>query len=78
MEVLAQLKAEAEVNAEAQGSILSAIGSAMKTMFDRIFNPPNVEIPDPPPKYENGGCELNMVSVNKNYEGSGAGASGMG
>ena len=73
---LAQLKAESE--ARADQSLISGIGDAIKKLGRALFGPPGPGRKSPPPKYENMGCEVNLLSANKNSEGAGAGGGGGG
>ena len=73
---LAQLKAEAALEAEAQGGIMGAVFDVIKKIFNRLFGPDTK--PPAPPLYEVMGTDVNLISANKHAEGKGAGGGGGG
>ena len=73
---LAQLKAEAAVETEAQGGIMGAVFDVIKKIFNRLFGPDTK--PPAPPLYEVMGTDVNLISANKHAEGKGAGGGGGG
>ena len=73
---LAQLKAETDANAGR--SLFGGIGEAIAKVGSALFGPPAKKGKGPPPKHEYLGCEVNLLSANKNAEGAGAGGGGGG
>eukprot|EP00353_Schmidingerella_taraikaensis_P010176 CAMPEP_0185577766 /NCGR_PEP_ID=MMETSP0434-20130131/10968_1 /TAXON_ID=626734 ORGANISM="Favella taraikaensis, Strain Fe Narragansett Bay" /NCGR_SAMPLE_ID=MMETSP0434 /ASSEMBLY_ACC=CAM_ASM_000379 /LENGTH=157 /DNA_ID=CAMNT_0028195421 /DNA_START=12 /DNA_END=485 /DNA_ORIENTATION=- len=73
---LAQMKAEVEADTETSG-FLGTIGDAFKRLISSLFTSTPAAAPSPNNEYM--GCEVNLLSANKNQEGKGAaGGSGGG